>query len=143
MKKIPLIILIAITFCFSIQAQANAKRSALPANLAQMKGEYPDKFLKKETVKSRLKVLLGKNYSAFLDSFETQSQFEKKGNFLFSRGCLIHACGHLESAIAIDLVNKTIHVGIFRENEKNKVFNENNLTTPDSITTWFKNLTKK
>ncbi len=141
MKKLLLILLITLTLSAIVSAQSNAKRPPLPPNVAKMKGEYPDKLLKISAVKSRMKTLLGKNYEDFFDSFETNRQFERKGNFLFSHGCLIHACTHLESAIAVDLVNKTIHIGIFRENEPVKTFNENGRKTPKLLANWASNLT--
>ena len=83
-----------------------------------------------------------KNYEDFKESWETLNPIVKKGNILFSSGCLIHACGHAESAIAIDLVNKTIHVGIFREDEKTRYINENKRKTPQAMKTWGKRLDK-
>ena len=88
-------------------------------------------------IKVRLKKLLGKkNYASFLESLETLNPIEKNGGILFSSGCLIHACTQLESAVAIDLVNKTIHAGIFRRNEKTKYFNENGRKSPKALKSW-------
>jgi len=64
----------------------------------------------------------------------------KEGNFLFSSGCLIHACTHLESAIAVDLVNQTVHAAIFRQDEKTQYFNEGGAATPAVIKDWAGNL---
>lgn len=115
----------------------------LPAGIARMTGEYPDKVLDDKVIKKRFKTLLGKSYASFMDSFETYSPLERKGNVLFSRGCLIHACTHLESAVAIDLVNKTIHAAIFRQDEKVRYFNEGNRKTPAAIRNWANNLTMR
>src|SRR5205085_285843 len=57
-------------------------------------------------------------------------------------GCLIHACTHLESAIAIDLVNKTIHLAIFRQVEKTRYFNEDGKQTPEVIRDWANHLSQ-
>ncbi len=142
MKKLLVILLIIFTLQVAAPAQkAKPKIRTLPANTAQMTGEYPDTLLDNKVIKRRFKTLLGKNYSAFMDSFETTRPFEKKGNYLFSSGCLIHACLHLESAVVVDLINKTIHAAIFRQDEKVKYFNEDNRQTPAAIKDWAKNLT--
>jgi hypothetical protein len=140
--KLPAFILsITSLMCFSVMAQTTkTKRPALPTNIAVMAGQDSDKFLNNPAIKTRMKKLLGKEYALFMESFETLNPITKKGNFLFSSGCLIHACTHLESAIAIDLINKTIHVAIFRQNEKDKYFNEDGKATPKVIRNWANNL---
>lgn len=138
MKPILFLFLITAIFGFSVFAQnVKSKVSALPAGIAGWNDEDSDKILRNAVIKARLKKLLGKkNYASFLESFETLTPIEKNGNILFSSGCLIHACTQLESAIAIDPVNKTIHAGIFRRNEKTKYFNENGRKTPRSLKNW-------
>jgi hypothetical protein len=143
-QKISFIVLITLTLCIFANAQSKVKtNSSATVNFSKSEGQYPFELFKNKTVRSRIKKLLGKNYSEFFDTFETQALFKKKGNFLFSSGCLIHACGHLESAIAIDLVTNTIHIGIFRQDERAKTFNENKRKTPKVLTVWFKNLKEK
>ena len=116
------------------QAKMNDK---LPDEIVQMNGADSLDLLNNPTVKARLKKLLGaKNYASFLDSFETVAPVEKKGAFLFSSGCLLHACTNLESAIAIDLTSKTIHAAIYNKAGKTKFFNENNRKTPEVIEAW-------
>ena len=143
MKKL-LIILFILVCVFGANAQTSkSKRLALPANLAKMKDADSAKLLDNPIIKTRLKRLLGKkSYADFMESWETINPIEKKGNFLFSSGCLIHACGHIESAIAIDLVKKTIHAGIFQQGIKSKLYNEDNQPTPKVLMDWFKNLSK-
>ena len=140
MKQISIILLITLALCFSVTAQTSkTKRPALPANIAKWKDSY--KLLNNPTIKTRLRTLLGKkNYADFVESWETLNPIVKKGNFLFSSGCLIHACGHIESAMAIDLVKKTIHAGIFQQGIKSKLYNEDNQPTPKVLMDWFKNL---
>jgi len=77
-----------------------------------------------------------------MESFETLSPVKKEGNFLFSTGCLIHACTHLESAIAVDLVNRTVHAAIFRQDEKTRYFNEGGKATPKVIRGWANHLSQ-
>lgn len=139
MKKIIFSFLILLIFNLCVFAQTNIKhkKSGLPANIGKLNGADSDRLLNNAAIKIRLKKLLGKkNYAAFLESFETLTPIVKKGAFLFASGCLIHACTHLESAIAVDLVNKTIHAAIYRQNERTKYFNEKGRRTPRAIKNW-------
>ena len=140
MKKIILAFFIFTIFGLT----AFAQNSALPAKMAKWNGAEADKILTNEIIKSRLQNLLGeKNYADFMEAWESQTSIVKKGNFLFASGCLIHACGHIESAVAIDLVNQTIHAGIYRDTEKPRYFNENSRKTPLPIRNWANHLTQK
>ncbi|MGI8788710.1 MAG: hypothetical protein ACR2HG_13225 [Pyrinomonadaceae bacterium] len=143
MKKAVFLFLITAIFGVSYYAQNVKPKVANLPGFADWTGEDSDKILNDAAIKIRLQKLLGKkNYSAFLDSFETINPVEKNGNVLFSSGCLIHACGHLESAIAIDLVNNTIHAAIYNEKKKTAYFNERNSKTPESITNWANRLSR-
>lgn len=137
MKKIIFSFLILTVCGLCIAAQTKAKGDGLPVNIGELNGADSDWLLKNAAVKKRLKKLLGKtNYAAFLESFETVAPVVKKGSYLFSSGCLIHACTHLESAIAVDSVNKTIHAAIYRRNKRTKYFNENRRKTPRVLRNW-------
>lgn len=138
MKPIIFLFLITAIFGVSVFAQnVKPKTPDLPDGIAEWTGEDSDRILDNGVIKTRLKKLLGKkNYASFLESFETFAPIEKTGDILFSSGCLIHACQHLESAVAIDLVNKTIHAAIYREDKKTKYFNESGAKTPQAITDW-------
>lgn len=146
MNRVFLLSLIIAAISFSAMAQTanKSKVAALPINILKMNGKDSLDLLNNPTIKARLRNLLGKkNYADFLESWETSNPVVKKGNFLFSSGCLIHACGHIESAIAVDLVNKSIHVGIFREQEKTRFFNESGRKTPAVIKNWASRLLQK
>jgi hypothetical protein len=131
MSRIFFIFLISAILSLSTFAQTKP----LPANIA--KWEDSSEILNNPVIKSRLKKLLGaKSYADFTESWETVNPIVKKGNLLFSSGCLIHACGHIESAIAIDLGTQTIHAAIFRETEKTRFFNEKKRKTPAVIRNW-------
>ena len=139
MSKILLCLSVLLIFAAAAALAQNVKpkTSALPAGIAEWNGESSDKILENAVIKTRLKKLLGKkNYAAFLESFETLTPIEKNGAILFSSGCLIHACTQLESAVAIDLINKTIHAGIFRRNERTKYFNEKGRKSPNPLRNW-------
>jgi hypothetical protein len=105
-----------------------------------MKGHDSDAILKNPAIKARMKMLLGNKYDSFMESFETLNPVTKERRFLFTSGCLIHACTHLESAIAVNLTGNTIHAAIFRQNEKTKFFNEGGKATPEVIRRWANNL---
>ena len=143
MKRTASLVLITLVSCFSALAQATkTRRPALPSGIAAMAGQDSDSLLKNPAIQTRMKKLLGHKYDSFMESFETLNPIKKEGGFLFSSGCLIHACTHLESAIAIDLVNRTIHVAIFRQNEKTRYFNEGGRATPGVIRDWANDLSR-
>ncbi len=138
MKPIFLLLLVLAILGTSLFAQ-NAKSSAvsLPAGIATWSGEDSDKLLNDPVIKLRLESLLGKtNYASFMENFETLTPIAKDGNILFSSGCMIHACTHLESAIAIDLNVNTIHAAIFDEAKTTRYFNERGSKTPRAIKDW-------
>lgn len=141
MKRTASLLLMTIILCFSATAQtAKTRRAALPSDIAAAAGQDSDILLKNPAIKSRLKKLLGQQYDSFMESYETLNPVTRKGRFLFSSGCLIHACTHLESAIAIDLTNKTIHAAVFSQTERTRYFNEGGKATPKVIRDWANNL---
>src|ERR1044072_5599641 len=102
MKRTASLLLMTIILCFSATAQTTkTRRLALPSNITATAGQDSDSLLKNPAIKARLKNLLGKKYDSFMESFETLTPVTKEGHYLFSSGCLIHACTHLESAIAV------------------------------------------
>jgi hypothetical protein len=141
MKNSTIVLVITSVICFPAMTQTTKpRRPALPSDIAIMAGQDSDELLKSPAIKTRMKKLLGKRYDSFMESFETLAPITKNGDFLFSSGCLIHACTHLESAIAIDVLNNTLHAAIFRQNKKTKHFNEDGKATPEVIRNWANNL---
>ena len=141
MKRTTSLLLVALAFCLSATAQTSqTRRPALPSGIAAAEGHDSDSLLKNAAIQARMKKLLRSKYDAFMESFETLNPVRKEGNFLFSSGCLIHACTHLESAIAVDLANQTVHAAIFRQDEKTRYFNEGGTATPAVIKDWAGNL---
>jgi hypothetical protein len=141
MKRTASLLLITLISCFSATAQTTkTRRPALPTNIAATAGQDSDSLLKNPAINARLKKLLGQKYDSFMESFETLNPVTRKGHFLFSSGCLIHACTHLESAIAIDLTSKTIHAAVFCQTERTRYFNERGRATPKAIRDWVNNL---
>jgi hypothetical protein len=141
MKRRASLLLVILVSSLAATAQtAKTRHPALPSGIAEMSGQDSDSLLKNPAIKARMKRLLGNKYVSFMESFETLSPVTKEGDYLFSSGCLIHACTHLESAIAVDLVKRTIHAAIFRQNKKTRIFNEGGQATPEVIRKWADNL---
>ncbi len=142
MKSI--IFLLLISGIFGIPGLAQNPRStasALPSGSANWNGEDSSKILNDPVIKARLRKLLGKtNYASFMESFETLTPITKDGNVLFASGCLIHACTHLEAAIAIDLGNNTIHAAIYNDKKPTRFFDERGIKSPKPVIAWAKNL---
>lgn len=142
MKTIVYIIILTSILGISAIAQtAKSKATTLPADIADWSGEDSDKLMNNDVIKSRLKKLLrSAGYASFMGSFETLTPITMEGDVLFASGCLIHACTHLESAIAIDVKANTIHAAIFNDERETLYFNERGSKTPRSIVDWAKNL---
>jgi hypothetical protein len=141
MKRTASLLLVTLVSCFCASAQtAKTGRPALPSDIYAMAGQDSDSLLKNPVIKARMKKLLGNKYGSFMESFETLNPVKREGRFLFSAGCLIHACTHLESAIAVNLADNTIHAAVFRQDEKTRYFNEGGKATPGVIRDWANNL---
>jgi hypothetical protein len=141
MRKLTFALALAIAACFPATAQtAENRRHALPPQIASAAGQDSDSLLRNPVIEARMRKLLGGKYASFMESFETLNPVTKRGDLLFTSGCLIHACTHLESAVAIDLINGTIHAAIFRQDEKTRYFNEGGRATPRVIRGWAGNL---
>lgn len=120
--------------------QAQAKRPALPANLANYVDEYPVELMKVPAVKRRLKTLLGKRYSDFVISIDVQHTITRDGDFLLASGCMPHACTINEAAFVIDLKNKRIHAVLYEKDTPPKYFNEDKVPTPQILVDWVREL---
>ena len=135
------IILVGILSLTVFGQTSKPKTAPLPAGIATWSGEYSEKLLNNAVIKSRLKRLMGStNYASFMESFETLTPITKDGDFLFAGGCLIHACTHLESAIAINVKANTIHAAIFNDEKTTLYFDERGSKTPKPIANWAANL---
>jgi hypothetical protein len=145
MKKLILCLFLSLLCVAGVFAQANSslQKSELSAGIANMSDGDSLDLLNDPAIKTRLEKLLGASYEAFLASFETVTPVEKKGQFLFSSGCIIHGCGSAESAIVIDLDNNTIHAAIYDRAKLTGYFNERGRKTPKVIKDWAKHLAAK
>jgi hypothetical protein len=139
-RTAPLLLITLISFSSAMAQTAKTTRPALPSDIYAIAGQDSDSLFKNPVIKARMKKLLGNKYDSFMESFETLNPIMREGRYLFSSGCLIHACTRLESAIAVDLVNDAIHAAIFRQDEKTRYFNEGGKVTPRVIRRWANNL---
>ncbi len=113
------------------------KTNVLPPGISGWNGKDADRILKNPSIVRRLRKLLGKqHYADFIELLETVTPITKNGSVLFASGCPIHACGHLESAVAIDLSRNTVHAAIYNEEKKTAYFDERGSKTPQSIIVW-------
>lgn len=144
MKRIIYLLLIVGVFGLTAFGQGpKGKAAALPARIAELNGEDADKLVNDPLINARLRTLLGKKgYASFMESFETVTPVTKDGDILFASGCMIHACTHLESAIAVDLKNNTVHAAIFNDEKPRRFFNERGRRTPKPISDWANHLTE-
>src|SRR5215213_2983028 len=141
MKRTASLLMVALVSWFTASGQsAGTGRPALPSDIYAAAGQDSDSLLKNPAINTRMKKLLGNKYGSFMESFETLTPVTKEGDFLFSSGCLIHACTHLESAVAVDLVNRTVHAAIFRRGEKTRYFDEGGRATPVVVRGWANHL---
>ena len=143
MKKLFILLSLMLILSVSATAQTAVKRPALPGNLAIYVDEYPVKLMKVASVKSRLKVLLGKRYSDFVLSIQVQAPMTIVGDFLLASGCMPHVCTINEAAFAIDLKNKRIHAAIYEKDEPTRYFNEDKAPTPKVLLDWVEELKKQ
>jgi hypothetical protein len=137
-KQILIIFLITLALCLTAKAQA--KKPALPNNLARYVDEYPVELMKVRTFKTRLKTLLGKKYSTFDEYITVQAPIKQVGDFLLASGCLPHSCTISEAAFAVDLKNKRIHAVIYEQNMPAKYYNEDKAQTPEVLINWVNEL---
>ncbi|MCB1023953.1 MAG: hypothetical protein KDB79_06180 [Acidobacteria bacterium] len=120
---------------------ADETAAEIPSDIANWSGQSGERILSDAAIASRLRALLGdENYKLFLEYFESPKLIEISGDYLFTSGCMIRACSHLEAAVAIDLATYRIHAAIYDVVKPTKYFNENGSSTPVAIAEWAKRL---
>ena len=119
-------------------AKANSLHLAktAPQNLAAYVGKYPSDLLKGvPSLKRRLRVLLGANYSIFMERLQTEMPIENVDGVLVARGCMAHSCGEEEAVLVINLADGKLHCAILSEKfgGKFKVFSEDKAHIPGAL----------
>lgn len=120
-----------------INSQTNSNTKTNLDFIKEFKGKYPMyiNLLAKEPLNTRLKNLLGINYSRFTQNFQTQTPIETKDYIYFVKGCKEHSCVFNESILCIDVKNNLIYVGIINDGVL-EIFSENKSKIPEMLQTW-------
>jgi hypothetical protein len=136
--RVVLLIVFLCGIVIAVNAQPSTRRPALPVNLAKFVDKYPGDLMLVPAVKTRMRALLGKRYSEFVQSIDVQAPMTKVGDFLLGSGCLPHSCTINEAAFAVDIVNKRVHAAIFVKDKSTAYFNEDKKPTPQVLLDWSK-----
>jgi hypothetical protein len=107
-----------------------------PQNLRSYVGKYPSQLLRGvPSLKQRLKVLLGANYSLFMERLQTEMPIEDVDGALVGRGCMAHSCGEEEAVMVINLADGKLHCAILsaKFGGKFKVFSEDKAHIPAAL----------
>ena len=109
-----------------VSAGANSGNS----DLSRYAGKYPSELFRREPgLKTRLRTLLGTNYSPFFARMQTEMPIENDGGVLIVRGCMAHQCTIEEAILAIDLGNDALHCAI-KFNSRFRTWSERGAVPP-------------
>jgi hypothetical protein len=98
-------------------------------------GKYPSALLKAEPgVKQRLQVLLGANYSFFMERMQVEVPIEDIQGILVGKGCQAHGCGVEDAVLFMDLSVGKLHCAIRSDtySDKVKTFSEDRAHFPSA-----------
>ena len=130
------ILLFTVTGSLNLTNGAGHPPVSEPQTLAPYVGKYPSELFKGvPSVKRRLRVLLGANYSLFMERLQTEMPIESVDGALVGRGCMAHSCGDEEAVLVINLADGKLHCAILSEKfgGKFKVFSENKAPVPVAL----------
>lgn len=95
-------------------------------------------LLQQSPLKNRLKKLLGKEESDFIQRYKVTPPIEVESGILFNEGCKPHNCTVEEAALAVDMKQDLLYVGIAR-NKVVTLFGERGDTAyPQKLRDWKK-----
>ncbi|HET8574191.1 MAG TPA: hypothetical protein VFL76_10000 [Edaphocola sp.] len=96
----------------------NGPADTVLMSLKKFKDQYPSdaKLLDQPEIKSRLELLLGKDYDNFRKYWQTETPIKIEGNVLSTTGCEQHNCGANQYVLQIDLMHNNINVYHFGQN---------------------------
>lgn len=96
------------------------------------------RLLQQKPLKDRLKKLLGKEENDFLQRYKVTPPIEVEAGILFNEGCKPHNCTVEEAALAVNMNDDILYVGIAR-NRTVKLFGEKGDTAwPQKLVDWKK-----
>jgi hypothetical protein len=93
-------------------------------------------MLQKEPLKSRIKILLGKDEASFTERFDVTPPVEVEGTVLYNQGCRRHYCGTDEAAIAVDMNRDLIYIGIATDGIVKLYAEKQDSACPDKLLKW-------
>lgn len=106
------------------------------SDLGRYVGKYPSEMFRGEPgLKTRLRELLGANYTTLTSRLQTEMPIERDGNVIIARGCMAHQCTIEEGILAIDLSDGKPFVAIksTRYGGGFKIFAEDKSRVPDAL----------
>ncbi|GEP96732.1 hypothetical protein [Chitinophaga cymbidii] len=96
------------------------------------------KLLQQKPLKDRMKQLLGKEENDFIQRYKVTPPIEVESGVLFNEGCKPHNCTVEEAALAVDMKQDLLYVGIAR-NKVVTLFGERGDTAyPQKLRDWKK-----
>jgi len=105
-------------------------------NFSSYIGKYPDDLLRTNPrLKTRLRALLGPNYSTFNQRLQVAGPIEDDQNAIVLHGCMAHSCGDEEALLVISLPDNKLHCAILSQKfgGKYKVFSEDKTHIPSAL----------
>src|SRR5947207_5544872 len=104
------------------------------SDLSRYVGQYPSALFKSEpALKTRLRELLGANYTSFTSRLQVEMPIERDGDTLIARGCMAHQCTTEEAILAIDLTDGKPYVAIKRQAGGFKIYAEDKGRIPEAL----------
>jgi hypothetical protein len=119
-----------------ITASQSVGSNSSNSDLSRYVGQYPSALFKNEPgVKTRLRELLGANYTSFTSRLQVEMPIERDGDTLIARGCMAHQCTIEEAILAIDLSGGRPYVAIksTRYGGGFKIFAEDKGSVPEAL----------
>ena len=127
------IVLSALTVS-TVVAKGKKVPTSRQGDLSSYVGKYPSELFRRvPSLKTRLRSLLGANYSVFMQRLQTEMPIEADGGAIVGHGCMAHSCGS-EEAVFVISENK-LHVAILSDKfgGKYRVFSEDKAKVPDAL----------
>jgi hypothetical protein len=137
MRRVIFIAALLVVLCLpGLSTNAGRVAGPVPQNLQSYVGKYPSALLKDvPSVKRRLRVVLGANYSFFMARMQTEMPIENVEGCLVAVGCMAHSCGSEDAVMVINLGNGKMHCAI-RSNKFNggyRVYSEDKQNIPHAL----------
>jgi len=121
------------SFTVTVEILPPGQSSPANINLQSYAGKYPSELFRDvPSIKTRLRDLLGKNYSAFFERMQVETPIEKDENSIVMRGCKAHQCTIEDAILAIDLSDGRPYVAM-KFGKEFKTYPNDPSRIPDSL----------